>query len=497
MANVVKTGYSRVFLIENRASPANAPEYMGLAKAGAVSWSLGDVTTIRIPDPGRYDSFQRIGKIIGDPGDPELPLTVRFTDDLSRFFQIAKRGCDSDIQVHIGECQDPRDFNAGWNKVLILESGRITNYGTGEIGALEPGERAMVNEELPFTGEDYYEVGRIVFAEQASSQIVQEIVDITICDAVTCGACGIASDGCQVVFAVSLRAGASPGQGAEVIYTQDGGANWEDTQITTITGSDDPNALACVGTYLVVVSEDGESLHYASIADILDGVETWAEVTTGFVAAKGPRAIYAYDPSHVWIVGAGGYIYFSNDPTSLVEVQEAGVSTTQDLNAIHGLDQLNIVAVGASNAVVYTRNGGSTWSTVTGPAVGVALTAVWMKSKDEWIVGTAGGRLYYTRNAGTTWTEKSFPGSQAGVVRDIQFTTPSVGYMAHSTAAPAGRILRTIDGGYSWYVLPEGQGNIPTNDYVGALAVCSDPNIIFGGGLAGNAVDGFVVKGAA
>jgi photosystem II stability/assembly factor-like uncharacterized protein len=119
-----------------------------------------------------------------------------------------------------------------------------------------------------------------------------------------------------------------------------------------------------------------------------------------------------------------------------------------------------------------------------------------MKSDIEWLVGAADGTLWYTRNSGGTWTQKGFPGSGAGQVRDIQFATGAIGYMAHSTATPAGRVLRTLDGGFSWYVLPEQAGfSIPANDYVGALAACGeDPNLVFGAGLADNAIDGFLVK---
>jgi photosystem II stability/assembly factor-like uncharacterized protein len=178
-------------------------------------------------------------------------------------------------------------------------------------------------------------------------------------------------------------------------------------------------------------------------------------------------------------------------------VQHSGSLTTQNLNAIHGLDELNVVAVGNSNAVLVTTNGGDTWSLVIGPAVGIALNAIWMRTEEEWFVGTANGRLYYTRDAGLTWTERTFPGSGAGQVRDIQFATPTVGYMAHDTAVPAGRILRTIDGGHSWYVLPENIGSIPANDRINALSACGeDVNIVYGAGLADDAIDGVIIKGA-
>lgn len=496
--NVVRSGFSRVWLVPNRAGSANTPEYQGLWKAGAVGWKQGDVKTIRVPDPSRYDQFIRVGKIIGDPGDPQLPITARYTTDLSRLLQLVKRGCDHDLQVHIGECNDPRDFNRGWTKVLILEGARPTDYKTGDLGALEPGQRAMVDEDVPFTGEDYYEVGRMGFGEQAAAQVTQEIVDVLMPDTVQCGSCGIVSDGCQVILALTKRAGGSPGTGADIVYTKNGGGTWSYREITTLTGSNDPNALDISGSNLFVVSAATGSLMYCTLADLLNNAETWTAVTTGFgvAATTGPKAIYAFDPTHVWIVGKGGYIYFSSDITAGVTAQDSGTATAQDYSAIHGIDQLHIVAVGAANAVSYTANGGSTWSAITGPAVGVALNAVWMKSNTEWFIGTDGGKLFVTRDAGTSWTEVTFPGSGAGHVYDLNFATNSVGFMAHTTAAPRGRILRTIDGGHSWYVAPESGVTLVNNNKIEALDSC-DPNVVIGGGLASNGTDGFLVKGAA
>ena len=125
------------------------------------------------------------------------------------------------------------------------------------------------------------------------------------------------------------------------------------------------------------------------------------------------------------------------------------------------------------------------------------MRTVWMRSQDEWFVGDNGGQLWYTRDAGTTWTEKTFPGSGAGVVRHIAFSNPTVGYLAHDTAANAGRILRTIDGGNSWYVAPESNLTIPENDAINKVAPCTDnPNVVYGGGLGGGGADGIIVKGA-
>lgn len=497
MSDNVRTPYSRVFLIENGAGPANVPAYQGRARALGPSWSLGDRTPVREPDPDRYGGFKIVSTIQGERDLPTMSLESRYQYALSEFLRLAKIGCATDVQVHMGKCQNPQNFDGGWDKVAVLELAGISSWGAGELGALEQGQDSPILETIDLQGLDFFEIVQLRLTELGKSEVVQEIIAVDICDSVSCGACGIASDGCQVVFALTLTAGGSPGLSAELIYTQDGGTTLGETNVDTLAANQDPTDGECVGTYYVVISNDSDSYHYAPIADILDGAETWAEVSTGIVAAGSPNALWSASATATWIVGDGGYVYKLTSIGSGVSVQTAGTVTTEVLNDIHGIDELNIVAVGANNAVIFTTNGGETWQSVTGPNVGVALNAVWMRTELEWFIGCADGTLWYTRDQGTTWTEKTFNGSGAGSVREIVFATPTVGYMAHDTAAPAGRIFRTINGGQSWYVLPEGTGAIPANDRITAIAACGeDVNVVFGGGLDDGGSDGTLVKGA-
>jgi photosystem II stability/assembly factor-like uncharacterized protein len=492
---IQRTPFSRVFTIEDGSGPANVPEYQGLGRALGFDWPQGDVTPVRIPSESVYGKFDTVDEIRGAQGLPSLPIQFRLRDTISDIFDlVTQKGCPIDIQVHVGKCQEPTDFDGGWEKILVLEHSFGTNYSTDEWGALDADQDSAINEEVPFTGRTAYQIKRLLATELATTELTDEVIAIVICDAATCGACGIPSNGCEKVFAVTSATTGSPGLPSEVLYSEDGGDTWGTTNITTLGLAEVPSDAACVGTNLVVVSNDSDSLHHAPLKDILDGTETWTEMSTGFVGAGSPNAIHSESRTKTWIVGDGGYVYFSSDIETAVEVQSAGTVTTENLNDIHGIDRNNLVAVGASNATIYTTNGGETWASVTGPAVGIALTAVWMRSDLEWLVGTAGGELYYTRDQGISWTAKAFSGSGSGQVEDIQFSKEGVGYMSHTLAA-AGRLFRTINGGQSWELLPDNSTTLPTNDAINSIAACADSaNVVFAGGLGADAVDGIIIK---
>lgn len=500
----VKTSQSRVFTIENRAGPAYVPVYQGRARALSPSWDLGDLTPIREPDPNRYGAFRIVESIKGEKGLPTLSIQARYQFTISAFLELARRGCPIDIQVHLGQCQDPRDFNLGWDKILVLEGADLSSWSAEDLGALEQGQNAVVHEQIDTAALDMYEISPMVMRELDGAEVMGYVIDVAICDSITCGICGIPSTGCLHVFALTEGQIGSPGISAELVFSDDGGATFGETNVATLGFDRDPSAMACVGPRLAVISAQAgaaaeDALHWAEIADILSDNDVWASTDVGFVPAGAPHAIFSLGSGLTWIVSAAGYVYFSADITNGVVVQDAGVAAGNNiLNDIHGYDENNLVAVGEAGACILTRDGGDNWANVDTTDIGaVPLNCVWMRSADEWFIGTRQGRLYYTRDGGLNFIEKEFPGSSTGIVYEIVFATPTVGYMAHDVGgAENGRILRTIDGGYSWYVLPETTGAMPANGFVSTLAAVAEcPNVVYGGGYAVDGIDGFFVKG--
>lgn len=495
MSDIAKTGFSRVFLIDGGARPDHAPVYQGCMKAGGVSKSWGDLTSIECPSYIQYDSFVEEDTIKGAEERATMDLMGRYLADVaSELLRIGNIGCGVDAQVHFGKCADPTDFNT-FTKAVVLEGAYISDWSTDDLGAMESGERNPVTETGTISSKDVYEILRLTFTEAAATIVTNEVLDVVICDTVACGECDEDSSGCQHIYAITSAAGGSPGTPPDIVFTVDG-SNWYADDIDSLGAAEDPSAIDCVGDYIVVVSNASGSAHYALKSEVndVDFDETWTEIATGFVGA--PNDCHrAVGGRYLYVVGDSGYVYRTDDITSGVTVLDAGVATVQNLNRVFALSDEFVVAVGNNGTVLYTEDGVS-WGEVGGPVAGAVLSAVAVQSETVWFVGSTAGNLYYTVDQAANWTAKGFPGSGTGSVYDVAFANMSVGYLAHATTTPAGRILRTYDGGYSWSILPEGAGTLPANDRINRVAPCIyDPNFVVGVGLADDGADGIIVVG--
>jgi photosystem II stability/assembly factor-like uncharacterized protein len=294
--------------------------------------------------------------------------------------------------------------------------------------------------------------------------------------------------------------GATPGTKPTLLYSGDGGETWASQTITTLFSNEGVADGQAIGDDIVYISYESCSLHWTDIQKIYDGNNVWSETNTGFVVGKCPKAMYSADARSTWIVGDGGYIYYVKNHKASVSVQDGGVATTQHLNAVHANSAVNVLAVGNSNAVVYTKNGGVSWASVTGPAIGVNLGACWMWDEKTWFVGEGSGgtgKLWLTTNSGLSWSQVALPSTYARIYK-IKFVSEAEGYMLVNGGSQ-GYVLRTITAGNEWVVLPQGKSGIPVNNSILAdVAVCSKyANTVFAAGTAVGGTTGIVLKMAA
>jgi len=490
--NPLKSAYTRVFLIDGRARPDHVPDFQSCLKAGALEWGQGDVESIECPDPEQYGDFVEEGEIQSGQERPTLPLSGRYAANLaSVLLELTRRRCNYDVQIHMGECTDPRLSNT-FTKAIIFEKGRSTNYGTDDIGALGSDENAKVDETVDVSGREFYEVLPLSYAEKAKDVVVNPLEDVVICSTPSCGDCEDEDPGCDKIFAISASTGGSPGTAPDVVWSSNKGANWYADDVNVLGPASTGDGIACLNEYVVVVSHSDDSISYKPKATILAGTAgNWTEVTTGIVAAGSPTDIWSVG-NYAFVVGDGGYVYGTADPAAGLTVLDAGVATTQNLVKVHAISDEFAVAVGDSGAVVYTEDG-ITWAAASSSPSANNLTAVWVKNRDEWFVSTA-TQLYYTLDRGVSWTAKNLPVTPTDI-DDIAMSTDSVMYVS-IVYGGRGRIYRSYDGGYSFVNTPEGVATIPASDAYTAIAACKhDANFVVGAGLADDGVDGILIVG--
>lgn len=492
---LAKSGQARVFVQPDGSSPNSPYLFVGCLNLGGLQQDLGTGEPIYCPSssvPGQFD-------IVDTTAPPPSLPTTDFTQHMSRllndfWWDLRKRRCKFNAKVKLSACarpDDPDDFES----LIILRDTELTAFNTGSFNGLA--EDAVIDLTGSLQMLDFNPFLPITMGETADSAVFSEALDGLFADKIQCGGdCGNQSDGCQRAYVLTTTITASPALASQVVHTKDGGATWSTDNINTL-GTVAASKIAQVGNRIVAISQTDLSHHYKLQATIDAGTsDSWTEVTGGYVAAKGPRALWSKSPSETFVAAAGGYVYFMSNPASAVTVLTDGSVTTQQLNDIRGQGR-TIVAVGASNAVIVSYNNGATWALVVGPAVGVALNTVEVVNKNIWFVGSAGGKLYFTIDGGATWTDCGVDSSIAAI-QSVRFVDDIVGYMA-CTVSGGSRIYRTADNGATWHNTAPYISNVPSADRYNFVAPCpATYNVLLAGGLdLTPSTDGILALGVA
>jgi len=485
----------RVWYVEGGVHPTRSPEFLPLGKISTdPSKPLGEDTRITAPDPNDFNRDIQVGTVKGSEERATLSVSSRYTVEKAVLMGWKNRRCRVDIYTLVGQCGNPQDFSNGGQKWIYYENGQLSTHGLENAGAFGADENNPTNEMVDLTADDYWEYLEEKQDQIGSAVTTRQIYTIDVYQGDKCDDC---PDPCDRILAVMAGASATPGTLPSLLYSDDGGETWAAQDITTLFSNEDVVDGAIIGGDIVYISNTGNEMHWTDVELLYEGTNAWGQTDKGFVINKGPRAMSSVDPRHTWIVGDGGYIYFVKNHKVEATVQDAGVATSQNLLAVHAYDTENVLAVGNSNAVVVTENGGATWKSVTGPSVGVNLGACWMWDEDTWFVGEGAGgngKLWLTTNRGKSWTEGSTPSSYDRIYK-IVFVSEAEGYLIASAGGQS-IVLRTITAGNEWVTLPNGKTAVPVdNTYLTDLAVCSkSANTAYAAGLADNGTSGIILK---
>ena len=485
----------RVWYVEGGVHPARAPQFLAQGKfSDDPAQTLGEETKISAPDPNHYSRDIQVGAVMGAEERATFAISVRYNTQKSIIQAWAKNRCRVDFFALSGKCGNPQDFSEGGEKWTYFPDGSISDHSFENFGAFGLDENNPTNEAVSVTSETYWEFLYLRQDQIGASVTTREIYTVDVWQGGDCDDCPSVGDKVMMTMA---GAAATPGTKPTLLYSADKGETWASQLISSMFSNENIVDSAIIGDGLVLLSNIANGFHWTLVHEIYEGINQWTDVVTGFVTGKSPNAMATSDVRHIWVVGDGGYIYFSRNFKIGVEVQDPGVATTQSLKAVSNYDVQNVLAVGNSNAVVYTSNGGSTWETITGPAVGVNLGSCWMWGADVWLVGEGAnglGRLWLTINRGVNWTQIGLPAPYVRIDK-IKFVSEAEGYIL-ARANNQSYVLRTITGGYEWVVLPNGKKGVPLlNSYLNDIAVTTRfSNLTYAVGLATNATNGIAIR---
>lgn len=477
--NVIKSNEVRVF-IQRALTPASAVQYYGCLSLGEAAINLGDLTPVWCPSSETLGAFVLVDEVAGEP---ELP-TVDFTQKFDRFlediwWELKRANCPINLYVKLGKCQRPDNFYE-WDSLILYHRGRMTSLTIPAMNNLTPGDNASLDLTGSITLGDINGLKQLFAGQKADATIVAEVLDGFYADSITCGDCGVQSDGCSKQYWLTVANSASVGLSSQLVYTIDNKVTYNTLDIPPLGGLS-ANRMARVGSYVVIVSEAAGNHIYALLSDVDDGLTSAFTAVTGYVAGKSPRCIFSKSPSLTYVGGQGGYVYLLTDAAATPTVLTDGTVTTGNITDIHGFGN-TIVAVADNGDVIYSTDVGETWALVDALPSAGQLTAVWCLSATMWFVGDNLGALNYTLNRGDTWTLKALP-SGATTVNDIAFSSLSVGWVAYQTGggASAAKIAWTVDVGNSWRTGKPRMNNLTAANRYNVIAVCQDNEISIGG----------------
>jgi photosystem II stability/assembly factor-like uncharacterized protein len=203
-----------------------------------------------------------------------------------------------------------------------------------------------------------------------------------------------------------------------------------------------------------------------------DDGATWSALTnvTGSVAADaatGPQSMCAIDAEHIWLVSDAGQAFFSSDAgVSWTEQDTALVASgATALNAVHFYNHNVGVAVGDTDTVIYTLDGGTTWQAGAATTGGVNLQTVQVLDINPIIAvtGDSAGDIYHSWDGLANWTQTWAPGTS---VACISFCNKLNGLMIDNIAGPTAVLYHTVNGGRSWHAV-----NTPTTTALNSVVM--------------------------
>jgi photosystem II stability/assembly factor-like uncharacterized protein len=321
------------------------------------------------------------------------------------------------------------------------------------------------------------------------------------------GACAMSTDGgeswilksgyptCPVMYGMDFRdanvglvgGGIAGGNDYGIFKTTNGGQTWilkAEGAANDVLWTSNTRAIADYGTTIRESIDSGETWHdifvglstgivsmtRAGTSNIIIGVSgkgdvwrspdlglTWFQTFDGPGDLPGIWETHFADENSGWIVGPGGFYYYSNDGGLTWNQKNSGMNA--QIWDIQMFDTQFGYAIGQNGYVFRTLDGGGFWDVqkleVTGQIWGrdEGLVAVDIVDRQFAVTAGPGGTVFKTADGGDNWTSIGYPMlPDLFRIYDIDFIDHNLGYVygVDDDLGHTKTLYRTTDGGNTW-----------------------------------------------
>jgi photosystem II stability/assembly factor-like uncharacterized protein len=449
--------------------PGQEPLFLGNCfTADALPDPSGDVTPIFCFNEDR--KFEAIGEELSAPGAITTTLTGLQAGPAGTLDTLKTEGCPFWFYITQHKCGKKGVFG-NWERVWAIERTRITDDALTNAMVRDSStktERAFSLTAWPPRVDSWeITVGLQDVATAADANC------IATCQSSCAGDCGDRISPCEVLV---IGTDGGTAATADVLRSADSGATWAALAADPFAIAENIVSIACFeldkNTTRILCIRDTDAATALEYGYSDDTGATWTNGTIGATLAEagvGQQSMFVLDPTHIWVCTDDGRVFFSADFGVTWTDQDTALTASgaNALNAIHFVTANVGFAVGATDTVIYTTNGGTTWTAGTATGGGDNLLTVRCFNANRVIVGTSGGDIYITFDGSTNWALRPFTGSTVGAVNCLDFASDLNGFMVHDTAAPLGGVFRTVNGGWTWEAM-----TTPTNQGLNAVVAC-------------------------
>lgn len=397
-------------------------------------------------------------------------ITLEFANGGCGGFQPSELvQCLLDVYQQYLCCSDGGDFVAGWSKIDIFSGIDIESdeYSDGASYNSEDNVSLFIRHTAELRSKlTVYPLTVSEVALAGGFDTGSAVIDVIYANKESC------SNGCGPQLGCADRWYALTNEGT-VIYKKNAPAAITSAAIAGYPTGSNVGTLAILGSKLFAtyVAGDGTGGYYWTTLDSTGAPGTWTQV-----------AVSAFQPNG-WVDTSSSLLLYGQAGSSAVRVYEVNNAATATLlfapgTANTGLTDMarcgqTSIGVGI-NGTIWLGGCNNSWSLASSTPTASTLRAVDVRVAGEWWVGGDSARVYYTTDSGQTWTEVSFDFSGAGLITDIVWANPNVGYVLYRDAGGVPFIYTTWNGGQTWIngKLANDRMTVPTNpSYFDRMAI--------------------------